>query len=151
MQCPIFGHYIDILVLQRIIGGQSPWYFDRHSKKILYQNPAKLQGAGRQGCRMRPEVFRPGEYELLPGETLKELIEHYADGFTLGANPLRIRLSRINTRENIPGESRVFSYKENEGLALEDRDVVSVSNKIENRPIIFFEGAVSTVVQGMIF
>jgi protein involved in polysaccharide export with SLBB domain len=94
------------------------------------------------------EVFRPGEYELLPGETLKELVEDYAGGFTLGADPGRIRLARINTLENIPGESKVFPYNENEGLALEDRDTVSVGNKIENRPIVFFEGAVSAAIRG---
>jgi protein involved in polysaccharide export with SLBB domain len=94
------------------------------------------------------EVFRPGEYELLPGETLKELIEYYADGFTLNADPGRIMLARINTRENIPGESKVFPYKANEGLVLEDRDRLSAGNKIENRPAVFFEGAVSAVILG---
>jgi protein involved in polysaccharide export with SLBB domain len=94
------------------------------------------------------EVFRPGVYELLPGETLKELIEYYADGFTLEADPDRIALTRINTRQNIPGESKLFPYTENEGLALEDRDTVSVRNKIENRPFVFFMGAVSTVAEG---
>jgi protein involved in polysaccharide export with SLBB domain len=94
------------------------------------------------------EVFRPGEYELLPGETLKELIEYYADGFTLNADPGRIMLARINTRENIPGESKVFPYKANEGLVLEDRDILSAGNKIENRPAVFFEGAVSAVILG---
>jgi protein involved in polysaccharide export with SLBB domain len=93
------------------------------------------------------EVFRPGEYELLPGETLKDLIGYYADGFTLDADPDRIDLVRINTTEHIPGESKLFSYKENESMILEDRDTVSVGNKIENRPIAFFIGAISTVIE----
>jgi protein involved in polysaccharide export with SLBB domain len=106
-----------------------------------------IPAAGRK-VRVAGEVFRPGEYELLSGETLKELIDYYADGFTLGADPGRIGLARINTGENVPGESKIFRYSENEGLALEDRDVVSVGNKIENRPIVFFEGAISAAVRG---
>jgi protein involved in polysaccharide export with SLBB domain len=96
------------------------------------------------------EVFRPGEYELLSGDTLKQLIEYYADGFTLNADPDRIRLTRINTSENIPGESKLFSYTENSGFPLENRDVVSVGDKIENRPIVFFEGAIAMSTGGRI-
>jgi protein involved in polysaccharide export with SLBB domain len=137
-------------------GGLSATYDLFQSRRFgnLSQNPyirpgdkIHIPAAGRR-VTVGGEVFRPGEYELLPGETLKELIEQYADGFALSANPDRIRLSRINTLENIPGESKIFPYKENEGLALEDRDTVSVSNKIENRPVVFFEGAVSATIQG---
>jgi protein involved in polysaccharide export with SLBB domain len=122
----------------------------------LSQNPYIRPGdrihvpaAGRR-VTVTGEVFRPGEYELLPGEELSTAIEYYADGFTLTADPGRIRLARINSRENIPGESKIFPYKENEGIVLEDRDVISVGNKIENRPIVFFEGAISATKQGNI-
>jgi protein involved in polysaccharide export with SLBB domain len=96
------------------------------------------------------EIFRPGEYELLPGETLRDLIGYYADGFTLDADPDRIDLVRINTTKHISGESKLVSYKENESMILEDRDTVSVGNKIENRPIVFFIGAISTVIEGSV-
>jgi protein involved in polysaccharide export with SLBB domain len=87
------------------------------------------------------EVFRPGTYELLPGEDLQSLIDHYGDGFTLTANPDRIRLTRISVKA--AGETRVFPYSGNAAMILEDRDVVAVENKAAARPVVFFEGALS--------
>jgi protein involved in polysaccharide export with SLBB domain len=87
------------------------------------------------------EVFRPGTYELLPGEELKSLAEYYGDGFTLAADPSRIRLTRINAEA--AGETRIFPYSGNAAMILEDRDVVEVGNKAATRPVAFFEGALS--------
>jgi protein involved in polysaccharide export with SLBB domain len=87
------------------------------------------------------EVFRPGTYELLEGEELASLVEQYGDGFTLGADPSRIRLSRVST--DLAGETKIFAYQENAGMTLEDRDVISVPNKAATRPVVFFEGALS--------
>jgi protein involved in polysaccharide export with SLBB domain len=84
-----------------------------------------IPAAGRK-VTVAGDVFRPGEYEILPGETLQELIEHYAGGFTLMADSEKISLVRINTRENAPNEQNFFPYKENKRLALENRDVVFV-------------------------
>ncbi|MDR2404667.1 MAG: SLBB domain-containing protein [Spirochaetaceae bacterium] len=91
-------------------------------------------------------VFRPGQYELLPGESLRELVEDYGDGFTLNANPDRIRLTRVNTSWGVTGETRVFPYRENTGVVLADGDNIHISNKTEDRPIVFFEGAISGIV-----
>jgi protein involved in polysaccharide export with SLBB domain len=100
------------------------------------------------GCKVavRGEVYRPGEYELLPGESLRELVEYYAEGFTLNANPGRIRLTRINTPEGFTGETQVFAYRENTGIVLADGDSIHIGNKSEERPIVFFEGAISAAV-----
>jgi protein involved in polysaccharide export with SLBB domain len=87
------------------------------------------------------EVFRPGTYELLPGEELGSLIEYYGDGFTLAAEPGRIRLIRISAEA--AGETRVFPYKGNAGMVLEDRDIIHVEDKAATRPVVFFEGALS--------
>jgi protein involved in polysaccharide export with SLBB domain len=87
------------------------------------------------------EVFRPGTYELLPGEDLGALIEYYGDGFTLAADPGRIRLTRINVQA--AGETRVFPYNGNAGMVLEDRDLINVGNKAATRPVVFFEGALA--------
>jgi protein involved in polysaccharide export with SLBB domain len=89
------------------------------------------------------EVFRPGTYELLPGEELVNLVEYYGDGFTLDADPGRVRLSRISTKT--AGETRIFDYQENTGMTLEDRDLITVGNKMVTRPIVFFEGALSNI------
>jgi hypothetical protein len=86
-------------------------------------------------------VTAPGAHQKLPYRERRE-------GFSLNADPGRISLARINTGENIPGESKVFPYKEHERFVFEGRDTVSVGNKIENRPVVFFKGAVSAVVKG---
>ncbi|GHU15250.1 hypothetical protein FACS1894163_01300 [Spirochaetia bacterium] len=93
------------------------------------------------------QVFRPGTYELLPGEELDRLVEHYADGFTLNADPGRIVLSRISTEA--AGETRIFDYQGNTGMSLEDRDVVTIGNKAITRPVAFFEGAISRITTGV--
>jgi protein involved in polysaccharide export with SLBB domain len=84
-----------------------------------------IPAAGRK-VTVAGDVFRPGEYEILPEETLQELIEYYAGGFTLMADSEKISLVRINTRENTPNEENFFPYEENKRLALENRDVVFV-------------------------
>jgi protein involved in polysaccharide export with SLBB domain len=87
------------------------------------------------------EVFRPGTYELLPGEELESLVEYYGDGLTLAADPGRIRLTRISAEA--AGETRIFPYAGNTGILLEDQDVVEVGNKAASRPVAFCEGALS--------
>jgi protein involved in polysaccharide export with SLBB domain len=113
----------------------------------LSQNPYVLPGdrivilpAGRV-VTLAGEAFRPGIYELLPGEELETLINYYGDGFTLAANPLRIRLTRI--RSETAGLARVFPYGDNAGMVLEDRDIITVENKASIRPVVFFEGSLS--------
>ncbi|MDR0629336.1 MAG: SLBB domain-containing protein, partial [Treponema sp.] len=91
------------------------------------------------------EVFRPGTYELLQGESLTELVSYYGDGFTLNADINLIRLSRINTIEGVPGETQFVSFKEIDVLILEDRDTISIGNKGISRPVAFFEGAISNI------
>jgi protein involved in polysaccharide export with SLBB domain len=80
-------------------------------------------------------------YELLPGEDLTALVEYYGDGFTLAADPSRIRLARIDAEG--AGETNVFDYTGNIGMLLKDRDIISVGNKALTRPVVFFEGAIS--------
>jgi protein involved in polysaccharide export with SLBB domain len=87
------------------------------------------------------EVFRPGVYELLPGEDLAALVEYYGDGFTLAADPARLRLTRIDAEG--AGETMVFDYREQSGMVLKDRDAIAVGNKALSRPVVFFEGAIS--------
>jgi protein involved in polysaccharide export with SLBB domain len=107
----------------------------------------RVPAAGRR-VSIQGEVFRPGEYELLPGEGLRELVEYYADGFTLAADPEGLDLTRISVSPGQVGEARHISYREQVDFALEDRDQVTVRNKIEKRPRIFFEGALYAAITG---
>jgi protein involved in polysaccharide export with SLBB domain len=113
----------------------------------LSQNPyirpgdtIRIPPAGRI-VTLSGEVFRPGVYELLPGEDLTALVEYYGDGFTLAADLGQIRLTRIDAEA--AGETRVFNYKEHAGTILKDRDAIHVGNKTLTRPVVFFEGAIS--------
>jgi protein involved in polysaccharide export with SLBB domain len=100
----------------------------------------RILPAGRT-VALNGEVFRPGVYELLPGEELAKLVEYYGDGFTLAADPGRIRFVRIDAEG--AGETMVFDYKDHAALILKDRDSIYVANKAQTRPVVFFEGAIS--------
>lgn len=88
-------------------------------------------------------VIRPGTYELLPGEELKELIFEYGEGFAPGANKDKIVLSRYT------GSSPSYTVdvlKESDlhvttPLACYDR--VSISSMSELTSVVYVEGAVS--------
>jgi polysaccharide export outer membrane protein len=58
--------------------------------------------------RVAGEIPRPAVYELLPGETLRDLIE-YAGGFGPAAYQARVRIHRIMPAESrgVPGRARV--------------------------------------------
>ncbi|MCE1207462.1 MAG: SLBB domain-containing protein, partial [Spirochaetia bacterium] len=88
------------------------------------------------------EVRRPGTYQLLPGEGLKELIEVYADGFTEKANSTRISLLHYLSETSPVGEKVQFDYAQNTNIKLNLYDVISVPSMQELLPVIWFEGAV---------
>ncbi len=76
------------------------------------------------------EVREPGLYELLPGETLAELVE-LSGGFTERSFPGRIQIERILPPEEMAGarEDRKvldLSWEEARGEALKDGDVIEV-------------------------
>jgi protein involved in polysaccharide export with SLBB domain len=79
------------------------------------------------------EVFRPGTYELLPGEDLKRLVEYYGDGFTLDAAPEKIILTRAGKDNTMSRELRALSWDKDKETALEDGDQVTVENRNANR------------------
>ncbi len=94
------------------------------------------------------EVKRPGSYQLLPGEGLKDLIEYYADGFTEKANPGRIQLVRYLSETQLVGEKKELDYRTNDTFPLKLFDVVTVPSKQELQPVVWFEGAVGVGVSG---
>jgi protein involved in polysaccharide export with SLBB domain len=55
------------------------------------------------------QVERPGEYQLLDGENLKELIEVYANGLTPLADLTKIEMTRLVNSEEIGGEKIFLS------------------------------------------
>jgi len=88
-------------------------------------------------------VERPGTYELLEGENLKELIEKYASGLTLFADVSRIELTRFKDSENEVGD-KLF-YNEDaiaSNIPLNAHDSIVILNLQDLTPVMFMEGAV---------
>lgn len=90
------------------------------------------------------QVRRPGRYELLPGETLAELIERYGDGFTRNADQERVMIRRVPDRADRPSKRVRVNFPSVGGraTALRDQDSVAVPAREEYLPVVFFEGAV---------
>jgi len=88
-------------------------------------------------------VERPGTYQLLDGENIRELIEFYGGGFTPFVDPTRIELVRHLNSEDIAG-NRIFLTLDDleNGFELEHHDVVTVPTISDLRPVLFVEGAV---------
>jgi protein involved in polysaccharide export with SLBB domain len=91
-------------------------------------------------------VRRPGAYDLMPEENLKDLIEAYGDGFTPLAATTRITLTRFVNSQDKVGNKIYLTEKDVEGnYPLENYDVVEVPGIEGGRPVIFVEGAVRGV------
>ncbi len=88
-------------------------------------------------------VQRPGTYELLPGENLRDAIDVFAGGFTPQADKERVELSRMSSSAENAKEKRYLSAQDFEAdIALEDLDSIFVHNRTERTGWIFIEGAI---------
>jgi protein involved in polysaccharide export with SLBB domain len=89
------------------------------------------------------EVKRSGTYQLRPGETLEELIQFYADGFSLMADRETILISRQTDTEAIAVVIEIdLSVADPQSVTLVDLDHVSVSSTLTRLPVVYIEGAV---------
>lgn len=92
-------------------------------------------------------VERPGTYELIKGENLKELIEYYGNGLKVMADVREFELVRsVNDEEGFETGKKMYlnSSDINSNYELECYDTVSISTYKDLRPVVFLEGAVST-------
>ena len=94
------------------------------------------------------EVRRPGRYQLLAGEGLKDLVEVYGDGFTENANPARLTLTRAPSTGESVGSMMPFDYAAAAKVELEDFDTVTVAPITELLPVAWFEGALGVGING---
>jgi protein involved in polysaccharide export with SLBB domain len=82
-------------------------------------------------------VERPGTYQLLPEENLKELIEVYADGFTPLAYTSKIDLTRYVGSREISGDKLLLSEKDvTENYKLRNLDTITVPSITDLRPAV---------------
>jgi protein involved in polysaccharide export with SLBB domain len=88
-------------------------------------------------------VERPGMYQLLNGENLKNLIENYGNGFVPLADTSRLELVRYVNSVSISGD-KIYLTQEDiiHDYPLEDYDVVVVPEITMLLPVMFIEGAI---------
>ena len=91
------------------------------------------------------EVKRPGTYQLLPDEGLKDLITQYADGLTELADVARIELIRYVAGKDESGEKIYLRGEDiNGNYKLSNLDTMKISKIIDLKPVLFIEGAIGT-------
>ena len=89
------------------------------------------------------DVERPGTYQLLDGENLRQLIEFYGNGFSPTADPTRMEIVRLVNSDDIAGNRILLTEADFENdLALEHFDHIFVPSLIQLQPVLFVEGAV---------
>jgi polysaccharide biosynthesis/export protein len=90
--------------------------------------------------KLTGEVREAGNFELQKNEGLKELIEQFGGGLTPRAEPLRVRIDRIT--KTGPASEYVSLPKAYDTANIDDCIAVNVPSKLENLPVVWFEGAV---------
>ena len=88
------------------------------------------------------EVRRPGTYQLLEGEGLKDLIEYYADGFTEKANPTKMMITRYVSSTSSVGEKIQIDSTKTPDFSLNIYDSIDVPPYQNLLPVAWFEGAI---------
>jgi protein involved in polysaccharide export with SLBB domain len=89
------------------------------------------------------EVERPGVYQLLDGENIKELIEFYGSGFTPEADRTRLELARLVNSDDVSGDKIFLTEKDlADNYALENYDIIIIPKITQLQPVLFIEGAV---------
>ncbi|MDR2258774.1 MAG: SLBB domain-containing protein, partial [Treponema sp.] len=82
-------------------------------------------------------VERPGTYQLLTGEHIRELVERYALGFTPLADKTRMEIVRYVGSESISGDKRVFTESElTENFPLYNYDSITINAITSQRPVM---------------
>lgn len=94
-------------------------------------------------------VERPGTYELLDGENLKQLVEYYANGLQELADTSRIELTRTLDQEEKPGK-KIYLSKDaiDSNYPLVCYDSIFISSYMELKPVMFMEGALYLTTTG---
>jgi len=88
-------------------------------------------------------VERPGTYQLLPGENIKELVDYYGNGFLQIADTSRMELMRYVESGHESGDKIFLSKTDIENnYPLQHLDSLYVPDITDLNPVMFVEGAV---------
>ena len=95
-------------------------------------------------------VERPGEYQIMKGENLKELIELSANGFTETADPTRIEMIRLINSDDVSGDKIFLTEQDLEkNYVLENYDSITIPEITKLMPVMFVEGAITGNIRQM--
>ena len=87
-------------------------------------------------------VERPGTYQLLDGENIKELIAIYGSGFTPIADKTRLEMVRLINSPDVAGNKLFLTEKDlANNYVLEHYDIINVPTISQLQPVMFVEGA----------
>jgi Periplasmic protein involved in polysaccharide export len=86
------------------------------------------------------EVRRPGRYQLLAGEGVKELVSYYGDGALESGRTDLVVLTRKATSQKPESESVVFDLGGKALPELIDGDRVRIPSREEYLPVVYVEG-----------
>ncbi len=118
------------------LGSQDEDPYLRPGDVITFQRVKRL-------VTIEGEVERPGSYQLLDGENLKELVEYYGNGLRVSADLSRLEILRLINSKEITGDKLFLNEQAyNENFALENCDIVIIPTIIRLKPVMFVEGAV---------
>jgi polysaccharide biosynthesis/export protein len=91
---------------------------------------------------LRGAIRYEGSYELLPGEGLKDLVELFGGGLSNIADTSRVKIDRMTARG--PSVQYIdLSKGSDTSISLEGCVAVTIPSRMESRPFVWFEGAVS--------
>lgn len=92
-------------------------------------------------------VERPGIYDLLPDDNLKNLIYVYGGGLSPDADTSRIELKRRQNTEFKSGETMYLTADSiSEDFQVLNYDMVEIGKESDLKPVMFIEGAINTSV-----
>jgi protein involved in polysaccharide export with SLBB domain len=110
---------------------------------ITNQRPVATVDRIERVITLEGAVRRPGTYNLLPGEHLRDLIEVYGDGLTPLADPSRMEVVRYVNSDSLSGDKiRIEETAIADNYPLENYDTVFVPSIVQLRPVFFIEGAI---------
>lgn len=96
-------------------------------------------------------VERPGTYQLLEGENLKDLIEIYGSGLTPLADPSRIEVVRYIGSGKAAGQKLFFDQTDIDAdRELQHFDAITIHQISDLIPVMFMEGAVGVAKENEI-
>jgi polysaccharide biosynthesis/export protein len=91
---------------------------------------------------LKGTVERPGTYELLEGENLKDLINYYGNGLAKLADTSRIELTRVLDKQELPGKKIYLNENSiTDNYPLVCYDSVYIGSYTELKPVMFMDGA----------